>query len=130
MKKILIILVFLTALNAEITTKDVKYWDFSNKQYVLLDVRTTQECIKSGVIKGSVSIPVFNIDGSYNSNFVKEVEKVFNKKDKIAIICRSGARSVMAAKILEKAGFKHLVSLSGGMLELPDDAATIIPYKN
>lgn len=130
MKKILIILVFLTALNAEITTKDVKYWDFSNKQYVLLDVRTTQECIKSGVIKGSVSIPVFNIDGSYNSNFVKEVEKVFSKKDKIAIICRSGARSVMAAKILEKAGFKHLVSLSGGMLELPDDVATIIPYKN
>jgi len=34
----------------------------------------------------------------------------------VALICRSGGRSAMAAQILERSGFNHVINVEGGTL--------------
>lgn len=74
----------------------------------LLDVRTENE-FGYGHIAGAVNIDMQNPD------FVKLVKAKFNIKKPILIYCHSGRRSLRAAFVLEKQGFR-LVNLYGGMI--------------
>ena len=77
----------------------------SEKNIILLDVRTNEE-YETGHIKGSILIPVDNLK--------EEAEK--SLKDKgipIFVYCRSGNRSVTAANILIKQGYKNVYNLGG-----------------
>ena len=38
----------------------------------------------------------------------------FAKKDNILVICRSGVRSMAAAKLLQQQGYKNLINISDG----------------
>jgi len=40
--------------------------------------------------------------------------KKFSKKDNVLIICRSGVRSMAAAKLLQEQGYKNLINISDG----------------
>ena len=79
-----------------------------------LDVRTAQEYAES------------HIEGAENINVLEEEAflegiKNLNKKKKIAVYCRSGKRSMKAAKILEEQGFKKIYNLEGGILQWKED---------
>jgi rhodanese-related sulfurtransferase len=65
---------------------------------LILDVRTDMER-RSRFIKGSLHIPVGQLKGR-----LKELEKYKNKE--IICHCHSGARSINAASLLQKHGFK------------------------
>jgi len=81
-----------------------------DKPEVLIDVRTPEEYNGvGGHIAESKLIPL----GDLMSN-LSMVEDY--KNDEIVLICHSGARSMMAARLLAQAGFKDLRNLSGGML--------------
>lgn len=73
----------------------------------LLDVRTERE-FNSGHIENSKNIDVLNVE-----DFTKQI-KDLDKNKPIYIYCRTGNRSRGAAKILHKAGFKHIIDLKGG----------------
>lgn len=75
---------------------------------VILDVRTPQELVgEHGKIEGVINIPVQELG--------KRISELNQYKDKnIAVICRSGNRSVMATKILLQHGFKAK-NVMGGM---------------
>ena len=49
-----------------------------------------------------------------NKSFVQEIGKVFNKTDKLLIICSDGIRSEPAAKDLIDAGFKNIFNVKNG----------------
>jgi rhodanese-related sulfurtransferase len=73
---------------------------------LILDVRTDMER-RSRFIKGSLHIPVGQLKGR-----LKELEKYKNKE--IICHCHSGARSINAASLLQKHGFKS-ANMKGGI---------------
>jgi rhodanese-related sulfurtransferase len=81
---------------------DTDFKSLVNDGAIIIDVRSTGE-YQSGHIKGSLNIPVDKIKGH-----VAELKK---KNKSIITCCRSGARSGMAADILNSAG---LTAYNGG----------------
>ena len=49
-----------------------------------------------------------------NRAFVKDVTEKFMPTNRLFILCRSGKRSLDAARALKEAGFMHVMSVAGG----------------
>lgn len=75
----------------------------------LLDVRTPEEYAE-GHIAGAVNIDVQSDD------FQQLAEKELSKDSTILVYCRSGRRSLDAAEILTRLGYR-VVNLKGGILD-------------
>ena len=75
---------------------------------VLLDVRTPQE-FAEGCIEGALNIDV------KDSLFMNNVQAAIPAGAKVAVYCRSGRRSMMAAEQMVEKGYV-LVNLEGGIL--------------
>ncbi len=93
-------------------------WEFlqQDPSAVLVDVRTQIEHAYVGHPVGAVHIawkeaPSWEI----NPNFVDAIEElVANKATPILLLCRSGQRSLSAARVLEDAGYAHLINIVDG----------------
>lgn len=113
MKKILIYILSLFSFSFAYENLSAKqFYELLNKEkdYILLDVRTPEEFYKEGHIKGANLIPVQLFKYLYlGGNGIKD-KKVF-------VYCRSGNRSAVASKILEKWGVKKVYNLKSGILE-------------
>lgn len=78
------------------------------KKPQIIDVRTPAE-FKTEHLKGAINIDIKSPD------FQRKVLKKL-KKDKIVFVyCRSGMRSLNAARILEKMDYKIVYNLEGGI---------------
>ena len=89
------------------TVSDLKEVMKTDTNLVILDVRTPQELVgEHGQIEGVINIPVQVL-----SQRVNEMEEYKDKN--IAVICRSGNRSVMATKIMQAKGYKAKNVLGG-----------------
>src|SRR5680860_637445 len=75
---------------------------------VILDVRTEGEFM-AGYIPEAINIDIYK-----GKEFLDKLEKL-DKTKPIAIYCTTGAVSPEAAKILQKAGFKNIYLLDGGI---------------
>ena len=89
------------------------------KNIVLIDVREPDE-FKESHIAGSVNFPrgVLEMQLDTHPEF-KGAESPLEEMDKfpIYLICRSGARSALAAESLQRMGFSNVLSVTGGMME-------------
>ncbi len=84
--------------------------DTEDEPPLLIDVRTPQEYNgPAGHIKNTKLIPLGEL-----LNNTDDIQKY--KNDEIVSICHSGSRSMMAAQILARAGFKDVRNLTGGMM--------------
>lgn len=92
-----------------ITVKEMLEIIKTNDNAVLLDVRSTQE-YKEGHIRGSINIPVYDIE--------KEAPKKLDKNSIIIVYCSAGIRSKRALQILKKQGYKNLYNIEGGIENL------------
>ncbi len=91
------------------TISDLKEKMKTDSSLVILDCRTPQELTgELGQIDGVINIPVQVLDQEIN-----KLEKY--KNNNIAVICRSGNRSVFATKMLQAKGFKAK-NVLGGMI--------------
>ncbi len=79
--------------------------DISKGRTTIVDVREPSEWA-SGIVAGAVLIPYREL--------VERAGEV-SKEKPVAVICQSGARSVIAASILERAGLSEVMSVTGGM---------------
>jgi rhodanese-related sulfurtransferase len=105
-----------------IPSEKVKNFLETNPNSVVLDVRTEEEW--KGVGKPdaeSLNSKTFFIslllgpDRQKNENFINNfLQKKISKKDNILVICRSGVRSMAAAKLLQQEGYKNLINISDG----------------
>ena len=75
---------------------------------IILDVRTSEE-INAGYIPNSTFIDY------YDKNFENKINLIDTSK-KIYTLCKSGGRSVQAAEILSKNGFRNVYNLEGGFM--------------
>lgn len=71
-----------------------------------IDVREPHE-YQSGHIPGFRNLPLGRVQ--------QEAEGLPKDKE-IVVICRSGARSMRAARILKKNGFSNVINVSGGIM--------------
>ncbi|MGR9045924.1 MAG: rhodanese-like domain-containing protein [Gammaproteobacteria bacterium] len=87
-----------------------------NSKAVLVDVRTKMEHTYVGHPPGAIPIPWKEFpDWQLNPAFVDEVKKVAtNVNAPVLLLCRSGQRSLDAAKELEASGYQHLVNIVEG----------------
>lgn len=93
-------------------------WDLlqQNTHAVLVDVRTKMEHTFIGHPPGAVHIPWKEApDWQINPQFIAELEKaVPDKQAPVLLLCRSGQRSLDAAKALEEVGYQHLINIVEG----------------
>ncbi|MHA1374646.1 MAG: FAD-dependent oxidoreductase [Promethearchaeota archaeon] len=82
--------------------------DTDESPTIMIDVRTSQE-YHGGHIKDTKLMPLGELMHSIDT--LNEY-----KEDEMVIVCHSGARSMMAAQLLVRAGFKDVRNLTGGMI--------------
>ena len=87
-----------------------------NNKAVLVDVRTKIEHAFVGHPVDALHVAWKEApDWQVNPNFVAEVEKLVPDKNvPVLLLCRSGQRSLDAAKALEEAGFQRLINIVDG----------------
>ena len=90
-----------------ITVGELKAKIDRHERFVLLDVREPNEHATSR-IPGSKLIPIGELPKRL---------KELNLNDEIVLHCKSGRRSAQALRILQKAGFKRVWNLQGGISE-------------
>ena len=84
--------------------------------YVYLDVRTEPE-FEEGHVPGALNVPLEHAAGSGrtpNGEFMDVMCSAFTKEQKLLVGCRSGKRSLTAARMLTEAGFSNLRELRTG----------------
>lgn len=83
---------------------------YQSNKLVLLDVREKSELTEGlGHLEGIIHIPIGSLTQRIN-------ELELYKDKEIIVICRSGARSAVGAKILTEAGYNNVWVLTGGMI--------------
>lgn len=80
-----------------------------SKDVQLLDVRTPRE-YAAGHLNNSVNINVSD------AGFAEKAAERLDKSQPVYVYCRSGQRSLLAARILADKGYK-VVNLAGGIME-------------
>jgi rhodanese-related sulfurtransferase len=80
----------------------------ADKNAIILDVRTEQECIQ-GMLANAQCLDIFVRD-----SFVTGLEKM-DKSKNYYVYCRSGQRSAGACQIMDQMGFYNTYSLMGGI---------------
>ena len=88
-----------------ITADEAKALMDSEKEYIILDVRTAEE-YAAGHIEGAVLIPDYEIQE-------KAEEILLDKSQLILVYCRSGRRSKNAASTLASLGYTNVKEFGG-----------------
>lgn len=87
----------------------------------LLDVRTPEEYAE-GHINGAININV------QSDNFREMAVRELSKDSTVLVYCRSGRRSLTAAEILTKLGYK-VVNLKGGIIDWKENGRPLVDSK-
>lgn len=92
-------------------SRDIKQIDYdyikNNPNSVVIDVRSRKE-FSEWHIPSAYNIPLNNIK--------VEIQRVVpNKEKEIIVYCQTGTRSMKAAQILDKLGYKNVKNLDGGL---------------
>lgn len=120
MKKIIftlsiLLLSFFSVLAQKGTIKNVSSEDFkkaisTNKNAVIIDLRTDDEIKSKGKIKGAKQIDFLAVDA-------EKIIAALDKNKTYLIYCAGGGRSGDAAELMQKQGFKEVVNLEKGFGE-------------
>lgn len=80
--------------------------------FVLVDVRRLDEWNETGRPQGSVGVTLQ--DAAYEQKIARHLAG--NKEKAVALICRSGARSMQGAEKLRANGFSNITNVTGGFM--------------
>lgn len=106
-----------TPMVKNITVEELKIWFEEKQDFQLIDVR--EEFEQEIATIGGTLIPLKTV--------IERVEEIATDK-KVAVLCRSGKRSVDAILQLEKKfGFKNLYNIEGGILAWAEKIDTKLP---
>lgn len=103
----------------------IQAWDLlqNHPGAVLIDVRTAIEHGFVGHPPKAIHVAWKEFPGmQLNTQFVEQVQQhAPNKTQPVLLLCRTGVRSVEAAKALEAAGYQHLVNIVQGFEGVLDE---------
>jgi len=88
---------------------------FIKSDLKIIDIRTEKEWRQTGILPKAYTLTFFQADGSYDfRDFLNKLNKIIEKDEVFAIICRSGHRSKIVSNFLSKNGY-NVINLVGGM---------------
>jgi rhodanese-related sulfurtransferase len=96
-----------------------------NPATYLIDVRSIAEYYLVGHPEMAVNIPfTFWSENKQkfvpNENFIDDIKQRFKSEDVLIFMCRSGGRSLKAARAVQSAGFIHVFNVEEGFEGEPD----------
>lgn len=97
--------------------------------YRYIDVRTERE-FEQGHVPGALNVPIDRPGpgaAQPNPDFLRVMAAAFEKTDKLLIGCRSGPRSLRAARELVQGGFGEVVELENGFDGRRDAFGRLLP---
>jgi len=131
----LLVLVNSTSINHTLTAKmssskgNIKVVSYNfvegvkdEKDILLIDVREPSELAETGIIPGSINIPLAEVENALKN---LSSEEFFNRYGRqkpsknfpLVFSCRSGKRSEAASTIAQKLGYNNINNYSGGWLD-------------
>jgi rhodanese-related sulfurtransferase len=122
--------------------QEIMPWDLealieTKSDVLLLDIREPQE-FEAMHVKGSINVPRGILEQACEFDYEETVpELVAARERESVVICRSGLRSVLAARTLQLLGFRRVWSLKTGLkgwndyeLPLVDAAEHPVPMES
>jgi rhodanese-related sulfurtransferase len=95
----------------------------------VIDVRTANEWRSTGVVAGSRLLSFFDEAGRSNPpQWLDSVKKLVTPDQPVILICRSGNRSMLAAKFLsEQSGYKTVYNVGKGLNGWVGEGRSVTP---
>jgi rhodanese-related sulfurtransferase len=97
--------------------------------YVYVDVRSEPE-FEQGHVPGALNVPLMNLGTpgmTENPDFLAVFEAAFGKSEPLLLGCRSGNRSLRAAKLLLARGYSEVCELETGFEGTKDAFGRRVP---
>lgn len=83
--------------------------------WLIVDVRETYEYERIHV-PGSILVPRGLLEGAVEASGPHRIEALYAARERpVALLCATGARSALAAVVLEQMGFTNVVNIAGGI---------------
>lgn len=79
----------------------------SKEEFLLLDIRETDELLENSTIEGAVNMPMGKV-------FTEAIKGNLPKDKKIIVFCRTGGRAEIVEREMQKRGF-DVHGLEGGL---------------
>ncbi len=95
-------------------------WDLEermneNPELLLLDIREPYE-YEAMNIRNSINVPRGVLETACEWNYEETVPELVQAREReVVVACRSGNRSVFACEVMQKMGYKNVVSLKTGL---------------
>ena len=97
------LLIYKFAFAEVIDVEDQEMIKLSNDNIPIVDVRRSSEWNQTGVIPNSILLTFFDEEGNYNfDEWYEKLQLEINVSNPIILICRSGKRSKIIAKMMDK----------------------------
>lgn len=99
---------------------EIHPWDLEerleqNPSLLLLDIREPYE-FEAMHIKDSLNVPRGVLETACEWDYEETVAKLVEaREDEIVVACRSGNRSIFVCEVMQKLGYKNVVSLKTGL---------------
>ena len=96
----------------------------------VIDVRTEGEWRSAGVVAGSKLLTFFDEEGHSNPpQWLGKVRMYARSDQPVILICRSGNRSMVAARFLsDQSGYSTVYNVSKGIAGWTSDGRPVVPY--
>tara|TARA_B110000008_G_scaffold237343_1_gene243024 strand:+ start:279 stop:1049 length:771 start_codon:yes stop_codon:yes gene_type:complete len=113
----------------ELTTEQLL--DAQKSGSVIIDIRSSNEWVETGIIAGAETVTAFSADGKLHSDFRKKFFSLIKSKDTpIVLYCRSGNRSKRLGNVLVNQGnYTNVSHLSKGIIGWQKDGKNTIVLK-
>jgi len=99
----------------EIFPWDLEERYITNPSLLILDIREPYE-FESMHIKDSINVPRGVLETACEYDYEETVARLVQARDKeVVVACRSGNRSIFACEVMQKMGYKNVVSLKTGL---------------
>ena len=113
----------------ELTTEQLL--DAQKSGSVIIDIRSSNEWVETGIIAGAETVTAFSADGKLHSDFREKFFSLIKSKDTpIVLYCRSGNRSKRLGNVLVNQGnYTNVSHLSKGIIGWQKDGKNTIVLK-
>lgn len=99
----------------EISAADVADAVKKNPQTLVLDVREPNEWAE-GHIPGALHVPRGMLEAKADLEYANREPRLADRSQPIVVHCASGARSALAADVMQAMGFTNVQSMAGGIV--------------
>jgi rhodanese-related sulfurtransferase len=131
LKKILLTFLVLSSLLYAKVTNEYASQKILDSKIPIVDIRTPAEWKETGLLKGSITIMLFDEKGNYDLKvFLDELNKAVDTTKPFALICRTGSRTKILADFLSKKLNYDVVDLKSGIMYAMYKKLPITPYTN